>query len=128
LTSFVNNCYTEFHENPINGSAVDTRSQTDWCDLHIWQFFLHIKEHLKGTGNSEQHQTLRHKNVPKVCYCIILDSTALGHQQIHICGDVNRDADTATYILPEPLASGPNAFELEKLTRYNSPGNDQIPA
>ena len=59
------------------------------------------------TGNSEQHHTVRH------------------NQQIHNCGNVNRDADTATYTLPEPLVSEPNALEVEKLTRYNSPNSSR---
>jgi len=41
LTTFVNNCYTAFHENPINSSVADIRSQTDRCDLHIQLFFTY---------------------------------------------------------------------------------------
>jgi hypothetical protein len=52
---FMKTSYTEFHENPTNGIAADTMSQTDGSDVHIRRSVLLRKER-RITGRREIHK------------------------------------------------------------------------
>lgn len=52
---FMKNSYTEFHDNPTNGTAADTMSQTNGSDVHIKCSVLLRKER-RITGRRELHK------------------------------------------------------------------------